>query len=197
MNPITHILVGWLVANAGGLDRRDRVIVTAASVAPDVDGLGLVVDLSTSSGASPTQWYAEYHHVLAHNLLFALLVGGASLIAAKQKRSTVSLVLIAFHLHLLGDLVGARGPAPEGYQWPILYLWPVSYAAAWTWEGQWELNAWPNFLLTIATLTLAIFLAWKRGYSPLEMFSRKADKAFVTTLRNRFGDHNSVTGNIS
>ncbi len=28
------------------------------------------------------------------------------------------LVLFSFHLHLLGDLVGARGP--DGDQWPIL-----------------------------------------------------------------------------
>jgi inner membrane protein len=189
MNPITHALAGWLVANAAVLDRRDRWIVTAASVAPDVDGLGLVVDFATHSGSSPTQWFAEYHHVLTHNLLFALLVGGASLVLAKRRGVTVFLVLLVFHLHLLGDLVGARGPAPEGYQWPILYLWPVSDAVAWTWGGQWELNAWPNFLVTTAALSLTIFLAWKRGYSPLEMISRKADGAFVTTLRSRFGDH--------
>jgi hypothetical protein len=64
MNPVTHMLSGWLVANAAGLDRRDRMIVTAASVAPDVDGLGLIVDFATHSGGSPTQWFAEYHHVL-------------------------------------------------------------------------------------------------------------------------------------
>lgn len=187
MNPITHALAGWLVANAAVLDRRDRMIVTAASVAPDVDGLGLVVDLATRSGSSPTQWFAEYHHILTHNLLFALLVGIASLILTKRRGLTVFLVLFAFHLHLLGDLIGARGPAPEGYQWPILYMWPLSEAVAWTWRGQWELNAWPNFLITMAALLLTIFLAWKRGYSPLEMLSGKADSAFVTTLRNRFG----------
>jgi hypothetical protein len=171
------------------------MIVTAASVAPDVDGLGLIVDFATHSGGSPTQWFAEYHHVLTHNLLFTLLVGGASLLLARRRGLTVFLVLFVFHLHLLGDLVGARGPAPEGYQWPISYLWPVSEAAAWTWKGQWELNAWPNFLITIVSLFLTIFLAWRRGYSPLEMISRKADNAFVTALRIRFGDHDPVTGN--
>jgi len=31
------------------------------------------------------------------------------------------------------------------------------------------------------------YLAWKRGYSPLEMVSGKVDEAFVETLRKRFG----------
>jgi len=197
MNPITHLFAGWLAANAAGLDRRDRMIVTAASVAPDIDGLGLVVDFATHSGNTPTQWFAEYHHVLTHNLIFALIVAGTSLIAAKQRRLTVFLVLFVFHLHLLADMVGGRGPAPEGYQWPIPYLWPISDAVSLSWRGQWELNAWPNFVITIVALMLTIFLAWRRGYSPLEIVSRKADSAFVTTLRNRFGDHNSVAGIIS
>jgi len=32
-----------------------------------------------------------------------------------------------------------------------------------------------------------LMLAWKRGYSPLEMISKKADTAFVDTLRRKFG----------
>jgi len=191
MNPITHMLAGWLVANAAGLDRRDRMIVTAASVVPDVDGVGLVVDFATHSGSSPTQWFGEYHHALTHNLPFALLVAAASLMLAKRRGLVVFFVLFVFHLHLLGDLVGAKGPAPEGYQWPILYLWPVSDVVAWTWKGQWELNAWPNFVITIAALMITIFIAWRRGYSPLEMVSLDADAAFVMTLRNRFGGRHS------
>ena len=138
MNPITHFLAGWVVANAAGLDRRDRAIVTAASVAPDIDGLGLVVDFATRSGGSPTQWFAEYHHVLTHNLFFALLVAGVSLTLARRRWGTALFSVFAFHLHLLGDLAGARGPAPEGYPWPIPYLWPVSDAALLSWRGQWE-----------------------------------------------------------
>lgn len=79
--------------------------------------------------------------------------------------------------------MGARGP--DGYQWPIPYLLPFS---GWfvAWDGQWALNAWPNFLVSFIALFLTFYLAWKRGYSPVEMFSKKADKAIVDTLRNRF-----------
>ena len=91
----------------------------------------------------------------------------------------------AFHLHLLGDLIGSRGP--DGYQWPIPYFFPFSANWTMTWQGQWELNAWPNILATLLVFGITLFLAWKRGHSPLEMISLKADTALVAGLRQRFG----------
>lgn len=91
---------------------------------------------------------------------------------------------MTFHLHLLGDLVGARGP--DGYQWPIPYLLSFSDAWQWTWQDQWALNAWPNFVITIAMLVVTLYLAWMRGYSPVEMASSAADRTFVGALRHRF-----------
>ncbi len=46
---------------------------------------------------------------------------------------------------------------------------------------------WPNFVLVILFLGLIFYLAWKRGFSPLEMISERADQAFIATLRARFG----------
>jgi hypothetical protein len=80
--------------------------------------------------------------------------------------------------------VGARGP--DGDQWPIHYLWPVDPAFGLTWAGQWELNAWPNFVITGALLAVMFVYAVKRGVSPLEMVSARANDAFVGTLRARF-----------
>jgi inner membrane protein len=40
--------------------------------------------------------------------------------------------------------------------------------------------------LTIALLLVTLWLAWCRGFSPLEMISTKADAALVATLRQRF-----------
>jgi inner membrane protein len=93
-------------------------------------------------------------------------------------------VFFSFHLHLLGDVVGARGP--DGYQWPLVYLWPFSDKWLLTWKGQWQLDAWPNFLITMLALFFTFYLAWNRGFSPVGIFSKKADNAFVETLRNRF-----------
>ena len=48
MRPITHLLMGWAVANsAPSLDKPERAMVTWAGVVPDIDGLGIVADWLT------------------------------------------------------------------------------------------------------------------------------------------------------
>ena len=185
MNPVTHFLVSWGVASVAALDRRDRVIVTLAGVAPDLDGLGAIPELFTRNSAHPLDWFSRYHHVLGHNMGFALVVTGASLLFAARRWRAAALACLTFHLHLLCDVMGARGP--DGDQWPIPYLLPFSRAWAWTWRGQWPLNGWQNFAITGAALALTFYFARARGYSPLEMVSRKADAAFVAALRQRLG----------
>ena len=61
-----------------------------------------------------------------------------------KKWLAMGLAALSFHLHLLGDIIGAKGP--EGYQWPIPYFQPFSNSLQITWEGQWAINAWPNSL---------------------------------------------------
>ncbi|MBI4463544.1 MAG: metal-dependent hydrolase [Acidobacteria bacterium] len=185
MNPVTHLLVGWSVANAAPLNRTERAAVTLAGVIPDVDGLGMVVDFATRNSANPSNWWGSYHHILAHNVGFALAVGVVTFLVSKRRWVAASLALVSFHLHLLGDLLGARGP--DGYPWPIPYLLPFSDAWQLRWEGQWALNSWPNFAITGALLVVTFYLAWARGFSPLGMVSCKADQAFIQTLRERFG----------
>ena len=185
MSPITHFLMGWAVANsAPSLDKRERAMVTWAGVVPDIDGLGIVADWLARNSSHPLNWWGDYHHVLAHNLCFALVVAVVAAILAKQKAKTVLWVLLSFHLYLLADLVGARGP--DGEQWPIPYLLPFMKEVQLTWSGQWALNAWPNFVVTAVLIGIAFILARKRGFSPVEMFSSKADSIFVRALRTRF-----------
>ncbi|MEE8224121.1 MAG: metal-dependent hydrolase [candidate division NC10 bacterium] len=184
MSPVTHFLMGWVVANTANLGRKERAVVTIAGVVPDIDGLGAIAEALTRHGDKPLLWYSKYHHMLAHNIGAALLVAAASFMLATRRWKTAALVFVSFHLHLLGDFVGGRGP--DGYQWPIPYLLPFSNAWHWTWQGQWELNTWPNYVITIAALLVTFYLAWKRGYSPLEMISPFADRALVEALRYRF-----------
>ncbi|MBW1860278.1 MAG: metal-dependent hydrolase [Deltaproteobacteria bacterium] len=186
MNPVTHLLVGWVVANSADLNRRERAAVTIAAVIPDIDSVGIVAEKLTSGSDRPLLWWSEYHHVLSHNLGFAMLVALVVYLISERKWIATSLAFLNFHLHLLGDIVGARGP--EGYQWPIPYLLPFSNVWDIMWQGQWAINAWPNFVVTGVALAITFFLAWKRGYSPLEMISSSMDKAFVRTLRARFGN---------
>jgi len=183
MSPVTHFLAGWSVANARPLSRRDRPLVTISGVIPDADGLGMIPDWLTRHSLNCG---GEYHHVLFHNIGFGLMMCGWIFLLSRQRWLAALLALGGFHLHLFPDLIGARGP--DGYQWPIPYLQPFSDAWQLAWEGQWSLTAWQNFVLTGLLLLPAFWWAWQKGFSPLEMFSTRADQAFVRTLRVRFGN---------
>jgi inner membrane protein len=199
MSPVTHFFAGWLVASVttAPLTRREKILVVAASLAPDLDGLGLVPELLTRNSAHPLSWFSLYHHSL-HTLAFALVCAFAAFLIDRNISGTADrdhptsprpwltagLVFISFHLHLLCDLLGARGP--DGYPWPIPYLKPFSNALELTWHGQWALNGWQNFLFTGLLLFITLGLAWKNGSSPIELFSPSANQAFIRALRQRF-----------
>jgi inner membrane protein len=163
------------------------VLVTLASVAPDLDGLGIIPEVLTRNSSHPLLWFSDYHHTL-HTLAFALVVAAVSFVFATRKWMTGFLALLSFHLHLLEDLLGSRGP--DGDQWPIPYLQPFSSVLQLTWRGQWALNAWPNIFLTVVLLLATFWLAWRRGFSPLERISSKADRTFVHALRRHFPSKN-------
>jgi hypothetical protein len=186
MHPGTHLLAGWTLANVAELSNRDRAIVTAACVVPDLDGIGIVVELATRNASEPLLWYSSYHHLAGHNIGFALLCSLIALALADRKWLTAALTFLSFHLHLLGDLVGSRGT--DGYQWPIPYLEPFSDAWQLTWSGQWLLSSWQNNAITVLLMVTAIFLAWRQGFSPLAMVWSSGDRVFVDTLRARFGE---------
>jgi inner membrane protein len=184
LNPVTHFMAGWLIANMDHLERRDQTLVTLAAVIPDADGLGILFDIASKDRGAGLIVYAQYHHVLAHNVFFGLLLATVVYAVSKKRGLTALLVLLNFHIHLLGDLLSGRGP--DGTIWTISYLFPVLRDIPFSWSGQWELNAWPNVVVTAIALLLTFYLAWRRGYSPLSLFSVQADRAVVATLRNRF-----------
>jgi inner membrane protein len=183
MSPVTHFLTGWVFANYARLEPRDRAIVTLASVVPDLDGLGIIPELLTRNSSHPLLWFSLYHHSL-HTLAFALVIAAVAFLLATRKWKTGLFALLSFHLHLIEDLLGARGP--DGYQWPIPYLKPFSSTLQLTWQGQWQLNAWPNIVITVGLLGITLWLAWRRGFSPLEMISERLDRGFVGALHHRF-----------
>jgi hypothetical protein len=59
VSPVTHLLLGWLVANPGRLERRDRGLATAAGLAPDADGMGRVVEVATRGSSHPLLWFSD------------------------------------------------------------------------------------------------------------------------------------------
>ncbi len=182
MSPITHFLSGWAVANTTTLSRRERMIVTLAAVLPDIDGLGVVWDVL--SRGNEFEFYQRYHHVFGHNIFFGLILSALGFAMSVRRRVVLLLVLVSFHVHILEDLVGSRGLGDDF--WAVPYFWPFSNRA-YVWSGQWPLNGCQNFAITGALLLLMFYWAWKRGYSPIELVSLKADGKFTEALRQRFG----------
>jgi hypothetical protein len=176
-----------LLASAPRLGRRDIALITIAGIAPDIDGLGIVPELLTRSSAHPLDWFSGYHHVLAHNLLFAVLTAAVVFFFARRRWLTALLALMAVHLHLLMDILGSRGP--DGYSWPIPYLEPFSSTIQLTWSGQWALNSWPNIAITCALLAVTLVRALQINRSPVEIFSPAADHRVVSALRARFASN--------
>lgn len=183
MIPPTHFLISWVIASESTTTRRDRAIVSLAGVIPDIDGFGYPVENWLTIGwDQPLLWFSDYHHILCHNVGFATLVTLGAAWLSKGNWKTTLLACLTFHLHLLCDVIGSRGV--DNYQWPVPYLLPFSNAWQWAWSGQWELSAWPNRAIGAGCFALTLWLAWLRGFSPLEMVSQKADLRFVAVLRN-------------
>lgn len=179
MSPVTHFLHGWALAQFLS-ERRDRIIVTLAAVAPDMDGLGIIPEVLTRNSADPLPWFTQYHHLLAHNLLAAICITGIAFALGKQRLKVTLLAFMSFHLHLFGDLIGSRGP--DG-MWSIPYLYPFSNRE-WSWAHQWPLASWQNLSITIALLGFAMYWTRTKGISPVEIFSKSGDRKVVAALNS-------------
>jgi len=187
LHVVTHLLAGWALAESTPLTARDRAWVAWASVAPDLDGAGLLIDwINKLAGRPDSAFYETWHHALGHGAPAALVLAVCAFAGARERGKTAVLVLISFHLHLLGDLLGSRGSSPIDI-WTIPYFAPFALQPALSWSGQWPLTSWQNTCITVVLMALAIVLAVKRGYSPLSLFSRRADSVFVAALRRRLG----------
>lgn len=189
MSPITHGLLSWVLAERSLKNERDVALVTVAGLAPDIDSLGIVVDLTNSwLGRPPTDYYASLHHWLFHGVAGALAISTVVALQAKDKVKVFSLSLLVFHLHLLCDVVGSRGPDPSEGIWPIYYLGPFSrHDMVIAWANQWLLNGWQNISLTVLLLGWTFYVTWRWARSPLSPWIPKAHHHLVEALRGRFG----------
>jgi len=185
VSPITHFFGSWLVASATANNARDRTLITLAGVLPDLDGLGIVLDTLSSwvSGTENTyHYYQYYHHYLLHGWPGALAICIGLTLFARQHWRVLLMCLVTFHLHLLCDLLGSRGPTPSDL-WPICYGEPMSHHPVWFWKYQWQLDGWQNRVITLTLFAAVFWRAERIGHSCVEVFSRRADRVFVETLR--------------
>lgn len=170
MSPVTHAEIGWLIANIPRESlRRDRFIIFLAGIIPDIDALDLLLtgDL-----------YTRYHHVLAHNIFFGLMLAVLSFFVTRRALVAV-FVLLSFHAHIIGDLLGS-GPG-----WPVMYLWPFS-DAEWYFPFQWDLRSWQNLVITVVATSFCLLVAAKKGRTPLEFISLRVDGRVAEAIRLRY-----------
>jgi len=162
----THVMSGWCFANCFQLNARERFLCMLAASLPDCDGLGIVFGQEA---------YWDYHHVLGHNFLVAVLLSLALAGFSNQKLKCFAVYLGLFHLHLLMDYFGS------GEGWGILYLWPFrsdSYES----ERCWPLYSWQNLCFGAFFLAWTLLVAVRKKRTPLEWPMPGLDKKLVAAL---------------
>ena len=102
MHVQTHILSGWLAGNlVPAFGPRERFFCMLAASLSDLDGLSLL---------GGWECYYDYHHVLAHNLPFAVVLAGGLAFFSQPRVTAFIVYFLLAHLHLLLDLsVPGRG----------------------------------------------------------------------------------------
>jgi len=186
MNPVTHFLVGWTALEKAQRANRDKALVVLAGLAPDLDGLGIIVDFTTRTlGLAETNYYQEFHHVYGHGLPAALVISAVVAGLAASRARAALCAFVAVHLHFFCDLLGSRGKGAEDI-WGIAYFSPLADKPVFEWSGQWELIGWQNTLITVVLLIWTVARGISAGYTPLRLASKKADEQVVAALRNRF-----------
>src|ERR1700722_93083 len=103
-------------------------------------------------------------------------------VLAQRRWRVFWLAMLTFHLHLLCDLVGSRGP-DRGDIWPILYFGPLSQHPMWFWKYQWKLDGWQNQIIFVALFAWSLAIAVKNGDSFVGVLNHRCDGIFVGVLR--------------
>ena len=179
MTPGAHLLISWLCTVEVLNKRRERTVVALSGMAPDIDGLGIIVDKLTGL----TNYYQAYHHYLGHSIFSAFIIASlASAIATAQRKLVWLLSFFVIHVHVICDVIGSKGP--DGYQWPVYYLYPFIPDYELTWQYQWELNAWQNYVIIAGLIGANFYYASKMRITFLEVISSKLNDAAITMYDN-------------
>jgi len=193
MFPHSHINNAHVSGNAtlrqlGDCGQNDRQPARlparhSGGILPDLDGLGLIPDVATRAlGYRGTLYYEHYHHFLLHGIYGGIAIAVLLAGFGRHRWRVLLLALLVFHLHLLCDFVGSRGPDPDDL-WPIFYDGPFNKNWMWLWKGQWQIDSWLNRILSVVLFAWSLRIAVQRGYSFVGVFNRRLDEKFVAVLR--------------
>ena len=163
----THLMCGWCLGNGFTLTARERFHCMLASIAPDIDGIGRIYSEDA---------FFTWHHVAAHNLVFAALISGTLAAFSTHRIKALILYFVFVHLHLLMDFLGS-GPG-----WGIVYFWPFSKWSAIN-PYAWPFFSWENLSLAAVFFLWVLAIAIWDGRTPLEAIMPSLDRQLVDTLR--------------
>lgn len=121
--------------------------------------------------------YANYHHLLLHNVTFGAVVTAVSARWIGLRPGPLALVFLAFASHLVGDYCGS-GP------WPLWPWQPLSRAMYFC-RGWWDVVSWQNTVITAGTIAVTLLIAARRGYTPLEFLHQGVERVLVETVQLR------------
>ena len=170
MHPPIHLAISWLIGHKLP-ERRDRRLVAWAGVVSDLDALSLLGGVGA---------FSQYHHVLSHGLPAAVVTTALCGIFARQTRKVMLLSFVAFHVHLLCDLVGS---GVQGEKWAIYYFYPFSRYEFLSPYG-WDLASPQNAFIWLAAIAAIVWIGIAQRRTFGETFlSARADARVVEILR--------------
>ncbi|OGV44684.1 MAG: hypothetical protein A2017_05375 [Lentisphaerae bacterium GWF2_44_16] len=159
----THILSGWCIGNIFKLNARERFLCMIAAALPDLDGLGILIN---------RDFYWNYHHVIAHGILWTLICSAALAYFSLNRVKTFFIYFLLLHLHILMDVFGS------GECWGIHYLWPFSGFILET-KYSWAFASWQNISAGCFFLFITILIIYLARRSPLEYIMPQLDKKII------------------
>ena len=165
MSPLIHALIAWLLAIAFLRNSSDRRLAVIAGVAPDLDGVFILFSQVL---------FLTYHHTFGHSYVFGLPVALSAAVLGRDRLRTGLVALGAFSLHLGADIVGT--------DWPIPPLYPFSgpsFSMRGVLSGE-VLYAVIDPIVAVAVIGLVFAVMYRREVSPLEFFSERLDRWFVS-----------------
>jgi membrane-bound metal-dependent hydrolase YbcI (DUF457 family) len=161
---VGHAQVGWFLARAGGLEERDRRLVTVAGVLPDLDAVTLLGGLDSYLGG---------HHVYLHNLSAAVVLPLAVAAFARRRAVTCFAALAAVLLHFLSDGFGLLELRP---------LWPFSTALWWPNQARFAVAFASEVAVPFLLLAWSAAVFRRERVSVLESLSPRLDARLARFL---------------
>jgi hypothetical protein len=159
----THVMSGWCIGNLFKLNRRERFFCMLAASLPDIDGLAILGGWGN---------YQDWHHVIAHNILFCVLATGVMTGFSKHRLKAFFIYIGLFALHMILDMFGS------GMGWYLYFYWPFSMEKFYTNYG-WEFFSWQNQLAGFLFLLWTIAIIFCRKRTPLEYIMPRLNRRLV------------------